>query len=150
MNRRRQARQLALQILYQAEVGRFPLEDVLEEVRGERPREDWPFIVTLTAGVSDRRRTLDRLITPHLSGWALDRLATVDRIILRLAVYELQQGAPSPSVVINEAVELAKRYGGAASGRFVNGVLGAVARAGAGAGAAAGNPAGRGRREGSA
>jgi len=129
MNRRRRARALALQILYQAEVGRFPVEEVVVQVRGERPREDWPFIVPLAAGVADRRRALDRAIRPHLRGWSLERLSAIDRIILRLGIYELQQAEISARIVISEAVELAKRYGGAASARFVNGVLGSVVRA---------------------
>lgn len=148
MKRRRRARQLALQILYQAEVGRFAVEEVLARVRGERPREDWPFIATLAAGVADRRRALDRSIAPHLKGWALDRLAAVDRIILRLAVYELQTASTPVGVAINEAVELAKRYGGDASARFVHGILGAVARTPV-SGSATDGPSGRRRREGS-
>jgi N utilization substance protein B len=148
MNRRRRARALALQILYQAEVGRFPVEEVLEQIRAQRPREEWPFIVALAGAVADRRRTLDRAIRPHLRGWSLERLSTVDRIILRLGIHELQQGDIPARVVINEAVELAKRYGGAASARFVNGVLGAVTRT-APPGAAAAAPSARRRREGS-
>ncbi|MGH2453245.1 MAG: transcription antitermination factor NusB [bacterium] len=141
MHRRRRARALALQILYQAEVGRFPVEEVVVQVRGERPREDWPFIVPLAAGVADRRRALDRAIRPHLRGWSLERLSAIDRIILRVGIYELQQAEISARVVISEAVELAKRYGGEASARFVNGVLGSVVRAEAEG--AAGVPSGR-------
>jgi len=148
MSRRRRARGLALQILYQAEVGRFPVGEVLEQIRGQRPREEWSFIVPLVGAVADRRRALDRAIRPHLRGWSLERLSTVDRIILRLGIHELQQGDIPARVVLSEAVELAKRYGGDASTRFVNGVLGAVARAGA-QGAAAERPVARRRREGS-
>ncbi len=148
MNRRRRARALALQILYQTEVGHFPVEEVIKQVRGERPREDWPFIVALAGGVADRRRALDRAIRPHLKGWSLERLSAVDRIILRLGIYELQQGETPTRVVLSEAVELAKRYGGAASARFVNGLLGSVVRTG-GTAVAPGPPAGGRRRAGS-
>lgn len=148
MSRRRRARQLALQILYQSEVGRFPVGEVLEQVRDQRPREDWPFIIALAGGVADRRRALDRAIRPHLKGWSLERLSAVDRIILRVGIYELTQADLPAPVVISEAVELAKRYGGAASARFVNGVLGALVRAGA-PDASAGGASGRRRREGS-
>jgi N utilization substance protein B len=148
MNRRRRARGLALQILYQAEVGRFPVEEVLEQIRAQRPREEWPFIVALVGAVADRRRALDRAIRPHLRGWRLERLSTVDRIILRLGVHELQQGDIPAPIVISEAVELGKRYGGEASARFVNGVLGAVTRT-VSQGTATDGPEARRRREGS-
>ncbi len=143
MTHRRRARQLALQILFQIDLGKFSLEEVLETQRAERPREDWPFITGLCAGVADHRRALDRVIETHArqSGWALERLAAVDRSILRLALYELQQGETPPSVVISEAVELAKTFGGAESGRFVNGVLGAIFRETAGAGKGRVDPA---------
>ncbi|MDR7427135.1 MAG: transcription antitermination factor NusB [Armatimonadota bacterium] len=133
MTHRRRARQLALQILFQADLGKFPIEDVLEAYRAERPREDWPFITTLCAGVVDRRSALDAQISRYLSGWTLDRLAAVDRTVLRMALYELQHLDTPPTVVINEAVELAKTFGGEESGRFVNGVLGAIHRAATGA-----------------
>ncbi len=148
MNRRRRARGLALQMLYQAEVGRFPVEEVLEQTRAQRPREEWPFIVALVGAVAGRQRALDRIMRPHLRNWSLDRLSTVDRIILRVAIHELQLGEIPARVVLSEAVELAKRYGGAASARFINGVLGAVARTGP-QGATAERPVARRRREGS-
>ncbi len=132
MTHRRRARQLALQILFQADLGKFPIEDVLEAQRAERPREDWPFITTLCTGVVDRRAALDAQISRHLAGWTLDRLAAVDRTVLRMALYELEHLDTPPPVVINEAVELAKTFGGEESGRFVNGVLGAIHRGAAG------------------
>ncbi len=143
MTHRRRARQLALQILFQIDLGKFSLEEVLETQRAERPREDWPFITGLCAGVADHRRALDRLIDAHArqSGWTLERLAAVDRNVLRMALYELQHMDTPPSVVINEAVDLAKTYGGAESGRFVNGVLGAIFRETAGAGNGPAGPA---------
>lgn len=128
MSHRRRARHLALQILFQADLGKFPVASVLASLRGERPREDWPFITELCAGTSDQRQVIDDLISAHLSGWTLERVATVDRNVLRLAIYELRFMATPRNVVINEAVELAKTYGGEESGRFVNGVLGAIYR----------------------
>lgn len=133
MTRRRRARQLALQILFQADLGKFPVEEVLETHRARRPREDWPFITALCAGVVDRQAALDAQISRHLAGWTLERLAAVDRIVLRMALYELQHLDTPSAVVINEAVELAKTFGGEESGRFVNGVLGAFLRGAAGA-----------------
>ncbi len=128
MTHRRRARQLALQILFQADLGKFAIEDVLEAHRAERPREDWPFITALCAGVTDHRKALDAVITKHLSNWTLDRLAAVDRNVLRMALYEMRRMDTPATVVINEAVELAKTYGGEESGRFVNGILGTIYR----------------------
>jgi N utilization substance protein B len=128
MSHRRRARQLALQILFQFDLGKFAVDDVLASLREERPHEDWPFITTLAAGVAAHRQAIDALIQVHLSGWTLERLATVDRNVLRLAIHELQSMTTPPSVVISEAVELAKTYGGEDSGRFVNGVLGTIYR----------------------
>ncbi len=128
MTHRRRARGLALQILFQADVGKFPIADVLEAHRAERPREDWPFISALCAGVVDQRQALDAMISAHLTDWSLDRLAAVDRNILRFALYEMRSMDTPAKVVINEAVELAKTYGGEESGRFVNGILGTLHR----------------------
>jgi N utilization substance protein B len=134
VSHRRRARQLTLQILFQADLGRFPVQDVLKALRAERPKEDWPFITLLCTGVVEQRDALDRVIAAHLIDWTLDRLAAVDRNILRMALYELRQMDTPASVVISEAVELAKTYGGEESGRFVNGILGAVQREGPHAG----------------
>jgi len=112
MTHRRRARQLALQILFQTDLGKFPIEDVLAAHRAERPREDWPFITSLCAGVTDHRKALDE----------------VDRNVLRMALFEMRQMDTPATVVINEAVELAKTYGGEGSGRFVNGILGTIYR----------------------
>lgn len=87
------------------------------------------YTITLVHGVMDHREDIDRHVTDLSSGWSLDRQAAVDRNILRLAVYELMFGDYLPvGVVINEAVELAKKYSTEESGRFVNGVLGALAQ----------------------
>ncbi len=128
--RRRHARDLALQVLFQHDVGHLPVEEALADARRQDPDADWPFIDALCRGTVAVATELDAVITPLLEGWTLDRLANVDRTILRLAIYELLHLSTPPSVVINEAVELAKRYGTEASGPFVNGVLGAAQRAG--------------------
>jgi N utilization substance protein B len=128
MSSRRRARELALQLLFQADLGKFPIDDVLESVRAERPDEEWPFIVELCAGVHEQQADLDARIAAHLSGWTLERVASIDRILIRMAIYEMEALGTPPSVVINEAVELAKKYGTEESHRFVNGVLGAIHR----------------------
>ncbi|HHC07114.1 MAG TPA: transcription antitermination factor NusB [Actinobacteria bacterium] len=81
----------------------------------------------LVEGVWERREDLDRLLGDLVKGWRIERMAPIDRNVLRIGAYELLRGRP-PGVVISEAVELAKRYSTEGSGRFVNGVLGALAR----------------------
>jgi len=128
--RRRHARDLALQVLFQHDVGRLPIDEALATARRADPNADWPFVEALCRGTVEHAVELDAAIAPLLEGWTLDRLANIDRAILRLAIYELHHLSTPPGVVINEAVELAKRYGTETSGAFVNGVLGAHERAG--------------------
>lgn len=128
MASRRRARELALQILFEAEVGRHPLAEALARARDVSPDEDWPFIEALCEGTWTARETLDAQVAALTVGWSPERLAGTDHAILRLAAYELQHLDTPPQVVINEAVALAKAYGTEASGRFVNGVLGALVR----------------------
>jgi N utilization substance protein B len=120
---------VALQVLFQCDVGRVPVEEALAAARARDTGADWEFIETLCRGTITRQRELDDVIAPLLQGWSLERLASVDRAILRMALYELQDMDTPAAAVIDEAVELAKRYGTEDSGRFVNGVLGAALRA---------------------
>lgn len=139
MSSRHKARQAVLQVLYQAEVGRQRVEDVLSRyAEGWSPpddgppepwdEEDWRFVVRLSRGAWEGRRELDALVGRFAEGWDVDRIARVDLSILRMALYELLHLDTPPAVVINEAVELAKRYSTEDSGRFVNGILGRVYR----------------------
>jgi len=127
MARRHDARRLAALILYQADVAARSVADVLDERRslGERiPR----FTDELLAGVGEHRPELDRVIADHTEDWTLDRLAAVDRAILRLAVHEILHKDDIPdSVAIAEAVAAANELSTEDSGRFVNGVLGRIA-----------------------
>jgi len=125
---RRRARELALQILFEAEVGRQPLAEALDRVHDQSPDEDWEFIRGLCEGTWAARAALDGRLAALTDGWSPERLAGTDHAILRLAAFELQHLDTPPEVVINEAVALAKAYGTDASGRFVNGVLGALVR----------------------
>ncbi|MBI4277919.1 MAG: transcription antitermination factor NusB [Armatimonadetes bacterium] len=131
MGGRRQARQAAMEVLFQCEVGKRLLAEALEDARergwGER---EWLFIEDLCRGTLAHLRELDPLIreAAATSTWRLERMSAVDRTILRMAVFELRHRDTPSSVVINEAVELAKRYGTEDSGRFVNGVLGGCYR----------------------
>lgn len=121
---RREARERALSLLYEAET-----KDVAPAVLiDELPVPPDPFTASLVVGVGDRREEIDRLISAHAIGWALDRMPAVDRAVLRMATYELLATAETPTaVVLSEAVELAGSYSTDESGRFVNGVLSAIA-----------------------
>src|SRR5690606_34876242 len=128
---RREAREAAMKALYAHEIGRVAPQRALADVLAESslPEGAREFARRLVAGVVEHLDELDEAIDRHSVGWSLDRLATVDRNILRVALYEIFYVADiPPSVSINEAVEIAKRYGDDDSPRFINGVLGAVLR----------------------
>ncbi|MCS6862406.1 MAG: transcription antitermination factor NusB [Abditibacteriales bacterium] len=132
MGKRRTARELALKVLFQVDVGRLPLEEVIAMSKALWPAssEVWSFAETLARGVTRKRAQLDDIIAHYAAGWTLERMANVDRNLLRMALYELLEMDDIPySVSINEAVELAKIYSTAESGKFVNGILGNFARA---------------------
>lgn len=134
MARRRAARRLAVAILYQADVSGRPPAEVLEQRRAVGERVPG-FTESLVAGVDGHRRELDRLIGDHAEGWTVPRMAAVDRSLLRVACYELLYAPDIPAAVaIDEAVEAAKELSTEDSGRFINGVLGRIARESSGDG----------------
>ncbi len=126
MGSRRRARELALQLLYQFELTDASPEEMqagFEEWRNatESVRE---FADILLRGTLDRLGEIDKELVLQTTHWRLERLAAVDRNILRLAMYELIYDPDTPhAVVIDEAIEIAKKFGTKDSGRFVNGVL---------------------------
>ena len=123
---RREARERALSLLYEAESKQLGPADVLAEL--PVPPED--FVVDLVAGVGRRGQEIDELIGAYSIDWTLDRMPAVDRNLLRLATYELLERPEIPTAaILSEAVELAKRYSTEDSGRFVNGVLASIADA---------------------
>ena len=128
---RRSSRELALRALYQVDVaGVSPAEAVSSVSDSERYSDDaLAFARELVLGASGNSDHINAVIEKHARGWSLSRMASVDRNILRLAIYELLflPDIP-PSVTVDEAVELAKKYSTAESGRFVNGVLGNVVK----------------------
>ncbi len=127
--RRSAARETALKILYQLDITQDdPGEGIKIFFRHHRvPVGSQPFVTRLVEGALQRQAEIDALLAKHATNWALDRMAIVDRNILRLGVYELLFDAETPpKVVINEAVDLAKRFGTAESGKFVNGVLDSI------------------------
>jgi N utilization substance protein B len=129
---RRAAREAALKVLYGCEVGKQECEAAIEHVlaEAELDQESQEFVRELVRGVLEKQQEIDVRIEGLSHDWALQRQACVDRNVMRIAVFELLYcpGIPS-AATINEAVELVKKYSTADSGRFVNGVLGALADA---------------------
>jgi N utilization substance protein B len=126
MGSRRKAREIALQMLFQCEVGAHPAEHVLStffQVEKMDP-EVAGFARKLFEGALKEIPSLDRLMREQSENWRPERMAAVDRNILRLAIYELLHHPETPpAVVINEALEIARRFSGEDSVEFVNGVL---------------------------
>ena len=129
MGRRTKARECAFQILYQREITREEMPQVIQAfwlVRSGTPQMR-AMAERLALGADGRVADLDRSIVAAASNWRLDRMAAVDRTILRLGAYELvAEPETPPAVVLDEAIELAKRFGEADSPAFVNGVLDAI------------------------
>jgi N utilization substance protein B len=123
---RRQARELALQLLYQYEVTEAPPETMQGNFEEWKKANDSvrEFADRLLRGVLDHLSEIDQKLGEQTAHWRLERLAAVDRNILRLALFELLYDADTPhAVVIDEAIEIAKKFGAKESPRFVNGVL---------------------------
>jgi N utilization substance protein B len=122
---RSRCREWALQLLYQAEYTGHRQGEIVRFYRHFHKREKVPaYLEKLVEGVTVYQEELDALIRQHSEHWRLERMAAVDRNLLRLALYELLHQPSIPAkVVINEAVELAKRYGSEESGSFINGIL---------------------------
>jgi N utilization substance protein B len=135
MGARSRAREIALQLLFQYEWNSdYNIEQVLQEyvnglLAGKRSDNVYTldFARRCISGVIERREELDSIIARHAQKWRIGRMAKVDRNILRLGVYEIVYAGDIPArVAVNEAVELAKRFGTDESGSFVNGILDSV------------------------
>lgn len=129
MNVRRKARESALQILYKVDVAENRAADLFDsDVEGldhlAGGTEARRYCETLVRGVLDNLETIDKKIEEYSENWTIDRMAIVDRNVLRVAVYEFLYSGDVPfKVIIDEAVELAKKYGSEESGAFINGIL---------------------------
>lgn len=148
--KRRTAREMAVQMLYQSDIGGSPLPHIFntfdlseylareasaerrktaeerEELARRRQRvvEAFEYAQDLVRGTLDNRERIDELIRSQADNWRLERMPAVDRNILRLAIYEMLHEQDTPKlVVLDEAIELAKKFGSEQSGRFVNGLL---------------------------
>lgn len=129
MKVRRRARAVVLQILYELDFTDHDPKVALVERFKDRPLPEpaQKFARALVIGVHAYRTYLDNLVSELAPEWPIDQIAAVDRNVLRIAIYELLfEPQTPPKVAINEAVELAKLYGGESSPRFVNGVLGSL------------------------
>lgn len=130
MGKRHQARELALKVLFQLEGTDDDPEEVLRYHAAESGVSDdaAAFAGQLVRGVLDNREQLDATLSGASEHWKLDQMAKVDRVILRIAIYEIavDRHVP-PKAAINESIELAKTFSGEEAGRFVNGILGRVA-----------------------
>ena len=134
---RSKSRERALQVLFSCDMRKLEVIEALDafystlystedlpETRLERDR----FMEALVHGTLDRQATIDETITRYSQNWRLERMPSVDRNILRVATYELMRGESASAIVIDEAIELARRFSGDESIAFVNGVLDAVAK----------------------
>jgi N utilization substance protein B len=130
---RRRAREASLQMLYQWEVGRSSADESVatywpeHDAGNELPEPLRKFANGLVRGTIARLKEIDAILTAHAQNWRIERMAVIDRLVLRLAIYEMLAEADTPPrVIINEALELARTYSGDEAVGFVNGVLDAV------------------------
>ncbi len=126
---RREAREQAFCLLFEQAVGGEKMNDILHAATEARDLIPDPFAEEIALGVEEQAEKIDQVISENIRGWNLRRLSKVSLSLLRLSVYEMlfQSGIPA-SVSINEAVELAKTYGGKDDAPYINGVLASVAR----------------------
>lgn len=128
MRKRTLARECALKILYRIEIAKEPvdssIQDFWSKTGGSLNKDVHDFTSLLVQGTCENLKSIDEIISRHADNWNISRMAVIDRNIMRMAVYEMiyREDIP-PNVSINEAIELAKKYGDVDSGKFVNGIL---------------------------
>jgi len=129
MGHRRKAREIALQVLYQIDVSKIDVDEAIELFRGSlgMPQESVRFSTQLIKCTLDHIKEIDDLIRNCSEHWSLERMSTVDKNILRMAVCEfLYCDDIPPKVTLNEAIDIGKNYGSDNSGSFINGILDAM------------------------
>lgn len=129
---RRRARELAMQALYQSETTGKTTEEAFQMLRDnfQANKKASPYALEILAGVNEYRAEIDKLIAEHSKNWRLERMAVVDRNIIRIATFEFLKKHDVPaSVVINEALEVAVRYSDEDASPFINGVLDSIKNA---------------------
>ena len=135
MPSRHRARERALQILFEWDARKEPVEDAIASFYGTlyseqsetKPAPD-EFVERLVKGVVEQIAEIDRRLAQHAEHWRIERMPAVDRNVLRMAIYEMMALETPPAVAIDEAIELARRFSGEESVQFVNGVLDAARR----------------------
>lgn len=126
---RRKSREQAFALLFEKSFNDLPVMDLAEGAQDAREIIVEPFALTLATGTEEKLDEIDARIDAHSQKWSRDRISRVALAVMRLAIYEMLYDDDTPvSVAINEAVELAKRYGGDEDSSFVNGILGTISR----------------------
>ena len=122
---RKESRKQAFQTLFQLEMKNTDLtiNEAINFIKDDYPDLDFEFIHWLVTGVKDHEQVLDQTIEPKLKDWSIQRLLKTDRMILRMATFELLHSDTPPKVIINEAVELTKQFSDEGHYKFINGVL---------------------------
>jgi N utilization substance protein B len=129
MGHRRIARECALQMMYELDVGKHPKEEILHTywLMNKHTQKVRDFAELLFNGTVQKLKEIDRVIQQHTKNWRLSRMAAIDRNVLRLAVFEFLWGDKTPeTVVINEALEIVKKFSTHESAQFVNGILDSI------------------------
>ena len=127
MGKRSTSRRLAMQALYQADLAKINIHQALNNLFEQEKyiAETRKFSEELAAGAWNKKEQIDEIIKKYSKDWKIERMSGVDRNLLRLALFELMEGSTPPQVIINEALELAKKYSSEEAAKFINGVLGA-------------------------
>jgi len=128
MRKRTFARECALKILYRIEISKESIEDSLKDFWSKSAdsadKESHDFAETLVKGIYENLAAIDDMISKYTDNWSISRMAVIDKNVMRMSVYEMLYRDDIPlNVSINEAIELAKKYGDIDSGKFVNGIL---------------------------
>ena len=128
---RRQAREIALQSLFQLDFNECEVDSAIENVLSHKKifmKLDCDFVRILVSGTRENLESIDKMIAEKSKDWKIERMSGIDRNIVRLAIFEMKFSSDKlvPNIAINEAVELAKKFGTDDSARFVNGILGSM------------------------
>lgn len=123
------SRTQAFAVLFEKSFNDLPVMDLVEGAQDAREEIIEPFALELAQGAEEKLAELDAYIEAHSRNWSRNRISRVALAVLRLAIYEMKYTDTPDSVAINEAVELAKKYGGEEDSSFVNGILGSISRA---------------------
>ncbi|MDR3071451.1 MAG: transcription antitermination factor NusB [Endomicrobium sp.] len=126
MSSRRQARECSLQMLYEVDNCNIPVDVVYASFNDSLPKAEVykQFATSLLRGVCDNKEVIDSIIKQYAKNWDLERMAVIDRNIMRIAIYEIMATPNTPvNVIIDEAVEISKKYSTEDSSKFINGIL---------------------------